>query len=196
MSSALFWPVVCLAVGLGLLVLEVFVPSGGIIGLLSIGFLVVGVALAFGQSTALGLKFLIAIGLLAPAAGALALYLWPRSPMAKYMFLKPPDADELGTAADLDNEAPRPEHLVGLLGLVASTLRPSGAVEIDGRRHEALAEEGMIDAGAIVRVLAVRSGRLIVRAAAATERPAFLDQSFELDDHDAPAGPAAKRPVS
>lgn len=43
----LAWSVLLLLLGLTLVVLEVFVPSGGILGLLSIGALISSITLAF-----------------------------------------------------------------------------------------------------------------------------------------------------
>jgi membrane-bound ClpP family serine protease len=55
--------------------------------------------------------------------------------------------------------------LVGQLGRTLTPLRPSGLVDFEGRRLDALSEEGLIPAGALIRALRVRSGQLIVRPA-------------------------------
>ena len=49
------------------------------------------------------------------------------------------------------------------MGRTLTPLRPCGHVEIDGRRIDALAEEGFVPEGSQVRVLRVRSGQLVVR---------------------------------
>src|SRR4051794_36797522 len=161
MSNEWIWPSLCLAVGLILLIAEVFVPSGGLIGLLAVGFLVVSLWLSFSTSTVLGLKFLFALGLLLPLTLALAVHLWPRTPMAKWIFLKPP------TPEDVDPEpVGHPlDHLVGQFGRALTPLRPSGLVDFDGRRLDGLSEEGLIPSGALVRAVQVRSGQLVVRMA-------------------------------
>jgi membrane-bound ClpP family serine protease len=51
-------------------------------------------------------------------------------------------------------------------------LRPTGLVEFEGRRMEAMSEEGMIAANTLVRVIEVRGTRLVVRVA---DVPAFDD---------------------
>src|SRR5262249_33493654 len=112
MSSELFWPILCVVLGLILLIGEVFIPSGGIIGLLAIGLLLVGLGLAFAQSTALGLKFLVGLLLSVPLTLAYAIHVWPRTPMAKWVFLRPPEAEELIP----EDHGPRLEHLVGQFG--------------------------------------------------------------------------------
>jgi membrane-bound serine protease (ClpP class) len=53
--------------------------------------------------------------------------------------------------------------LAGGAGTAATDLRPSGKVLLDGRRVEAVAERGYIDAGAPVRVVRRAAGRLVVR---------------------------------
>src|SRR5262245_10230780 len=161
MSNDWIWPTIFLAVGLILLVSEAFIPSGGLIGLLAVGFVVVSLWQAFATSTALGLRFAFALGLLLPATIALAVYLWPRTPMAKWIFLSPPEPE------DVDPE-PRDhplQHLVGQFGRALTPLRPSGLVDFEGRKIDGLSEEGLIPSGALVRAVQVRGGQLIVRIA-------------------------------
>jgi membrane-bound ClpP family serine protease len=161
MSNELMWPSLCMAVGLILLIAEVFVPSGGLIGLLAGGLLVVSLFLAFSHSTWTGVKFLVALGFLLPLTLVLAVNLWPRTPMARWIFLKPPDPEDV-----------RPEivklpleHLLGQFGRALTPLRPSGVVDFEGHRHDGMSEEGLIPAGTLVRAVAVRGHQLVVRLA-------------------------------
>lgn len=159
MGTALFWPIACLAAGLLLLIIEVFVPSGGVIGFLSVGLLVVSVWQAFEISTPTGAIFLLVLTFLLPLTLALAIRIWPKTPLGKWLFLKPPVQEELGTAAS----GPRIEHLLGQFGRTLTPMRPSGLVDFDGRRLDGLAEEGLIPKGTIVRAVQVRAGQLVVR---------------------------------
>lgn len=160
MSAELTWPIILLAAALTLFMIEVFIPSGGLIGLLAIGLLLAGVWKAFQVSTATGMKFSIAVLLLLPLAFGFAVYLWPRTPMAKWAFLKPPTREEI----EPDRGA-RLDLLVGEFGRAISPLRPSGLVDFDGRRLDGLSEEGLIPAGALVRAVGVRGQAVVVRAA-------------------------------
>ncbi len=164
MSGELVWPVVCLIIGLVLLMAEVFVPSGGLIGLLAVGFLLVSLWLTFSISTTLGLKFMLVLGLLMPLALVLAVQIWPRTPMGRWIILKPPEPEELEPAPG-PSHGGRLEHLIGQYGRSLSPLRPSGVVDFDGRRVDGMSEGGMIPSGVLVKAVQVRSGQLVVRMA-------------------------------
>jgi membrane-bound ClpP family serine protease len=160
--STLAWPILLLALGLILLISEVFVPSGGLIGLLALCCLGLSLWKAFEQSTSLGLKFVVADGVLLPVAAAVAIHLWPKTPLARRAFLRPPLPEEI----DVSHSSQRLDHLVGQLGRALTPLRPSGLVDFDGRRLDGLSEEGLIASGTLVRAVRVRGGQLVVRAAA------------------------------
>jgi membrane-bound ClpP family serine protease len=162
MSSALFWPILCLLAGLALLIVEVFIPSGGMIGFLAVGLLGVGVWNAFAFSTTAGLLAVLALLLLLPVVFAVAVYLMPRTPLGRWMFLRPPEPDEVEPERPAGS---RLDHLVGQFGRTITPLRPSGVVDFDGRRLDGLAEEGLIPPGTLVRAIHVRGGSLVVRPA-------------------------------
>lgn len=157
--TELFWPIGCLAVGLILLIVEVFVPSGGLIGLLAIGLLLISLWQAFTISSTVGAIFLMALIGLLPATLALAFHLWPRTPMGKWIFLRPPEPDDVAP----EPTGPRLEHLIGQFGRALTPLRPSGMVDFEGRRLDSMSEEGLIPAGTLVRAVEIRSGQMIVR---------------------------------
>jgi membrane-bound ClpP family serine protease len=159
--NALIWPMLFLVVGLMLLTAEVFIPSGGLIGILALCCLGLSVWKAFAHSTTLGLQLLGSLVILMPLALILAAHLWPRTPLAKRIFLRPPDPAEL----EPSHSGERLDHLVGQFGRALTPLRPSGLVDFDGRRLDGLSEDGLIPRGALVRAVQVRSGQLVVRMA-------------------------------
>jgi membrane-bound ClpP family serine protease len=173
MGSEVLWPLVCLTLGLSLIVLEVFIPSGGLIGLLSLGLIVVSIWLAFSQSMLLGVKFLAVLAVGLPIALGVAVRVWPHTPIGRWMFLRPPSQDEVESAPAPIAGGTRLEYLIGRHGRSLTPLRPSGVIELDGRRIDALAEEGFVAANLLVQVVQIRAGQAIVRAAT---------ESFGLDD--------------
>lgn len=159
--STLAWPLLLLAFGLLLLIAEVFIPSGGLIGFLALCCLGLSLWRAFQESAELGLKFLVADCVLLPLALGVAIHFWPRTPLARRVFLARPAPEEI----EVLHSSQRLDHLVGQLGRALTPLRPSGLVDFDGRRLDGLAEEGLIPSGALIRAVRVRSGQLVVRLA-------------------------------
>lgn len=161
MNPALIWAIVCMAAGLGLLMAEVFIPSGGLIGLLATGLLGLSLWQAFTVSAATGLGFLMALVILGPLVAMTAFRLFPHTPMGRWLLLLPPAPEEIAP----DPPGGRLEHLIGQFGRALTPLRPSGVVDFDGRRLDGLSEEGLIPRGALVRAVQIRGGSLVVRPA-------------------------------
>lgn len=160
MTSEVMWPLLCVTLGLVLILVEAFVPSGGLIGLLALGLIVWGVVLAFLRSTSTGLAFLAGVGVLAPLAIALAISIWPHTPLARRAMLSPPAPEETRD----DGDDPRLDHLIGQFGRALSPLRPSGLVGFEGRRIDGMADAGLIAAGSLVEAIQIQGRRLVVRA--------------------------------
>jgi membrane-bound ClpP family serine protease len=158
--SVLFWPSIFLALGLLLLILEVFLPSGGFIGLCSLLCLILCLWYAFQESVALGAMFMLVDLVVLPLTFSLAFTLWSKTPMGRRFFLKPPEPEEI----EVSHSDRHLQTLVGQVGRALTPLRPSGHVEMEGRRVDALAEEGLVPEGAAVQAVRVRSGQLVVRA--------------------------------
>jgi membrane-bound ClpP family serine protease len=174
MSGALIWPIACLAAGLILLIAEVFVPSGGMIGFLALGLLGVSLWQAFAVSATTGTMFLVALAVLLPITLAIAVKLWPRTPFGRRMILRPPSPGEV----DPEPLGAPLEHLLGQYGRTLTPLRPAGMVDFDGRRLDALSEEGLLPAGALVQAVRLRGREIVVRAA----DPRALDEIGSFRD--------------
>ena len=157
----LAWSALLLLLGLLLLPLEVYVPSGGILGILSVAALLAGILLAFYHSgPETGLLFLAFTAVAVPTALALAFRWWPKTPMGRRLLPDLPSSEEV-----LPDSPQRRtlRQLVGKYGIAKSVMLPSGAVEIDGQTFDALSEGMPIEAGQRVRVIEVRGNRVVVR---------------------------------
>jgi membrane-bound ClpP family serine protease len=148
--------IVLLVLGLGFILAEVFFPSFGMLSVLATAAIVAAVALAFRESGALGIRFLIATALLVPTAIVGGLKLFPRSPLGKRMVVRGPT---FATAATPDG---RDEELLGKEGHVETGCRPAGMARLDGRRVNVVTRGEWIDAGERVRVLEVHGNRVVV----------------------------------
>lgn len=154
------YAVLLLVLGLGLAVLEIFIPSGGILGFLSACSIVAAVFVGFRQGPTVGVLILSVAILGLPTVIVLALKYWPKTTMGQRVLLMAPKSE------DVLPEDPRTEHLKSLIGQVARAkceMLPGGAIVVDGRTVDAVSEGMPIEADQLVRVIQVRGNRVVVR---------------------------------
>ncbi|MGQ9576959.1 MAG: NfeD family protein [Thermoguttaceae bacterium] len=165
-------PVLLLLIGLGLALADIFFPSGGILAFLAICAIIGAVVKAFLAGSTLGLIILGVTLFGLPAVVILALKWWPSTSMGRKVLLPVPTSEEV-----LPENHPRRklESLVGRVGRAKCKMLPSGIITIDNQSFDAVSEGAPIEAGQRVRVIEVRTNRLIVEGLA--EEP--LSQSDE-----------------
>ena len=206
---SLLWVISLLLLGLGVMALEVFVPSGGILGFVSIAALVAGVATAFlEQGAAAGMASLAVVVLAVPVVLAMAFRWFPETPLGRRVL--PPAPESADVLPDLERRR-HVRELVGHTGRAVSELLPWGRVEIDGETVDAMSEGGPIEAEVAIEAVGVQGTALVVRPAesrpavpvlpippvaraAAENQPANSDsalsptlEDFEFDGLDPPA---------
>ncbi|MCC6582052.1 MAG: hypothetical protein IT440_16595 [Phycisphaeraceae bacterium] len=142
MSDYVLWAVLCLAIAFILFFIEIFVPSGGLLGILSFSALVGGIALLFKVDTTVGLIGAIAALVAIPFLFALAVKIWPNTPLFKYILLKTPPPRPPVTGGE-----PLVQVNVGDRGRTLTALRPVGTCLIHQQRLECLTEGRVIEAG-------------------------------------------------
>jgi membrane-bound ClpP family serine protease len=164
-EAMLFWGIGLLAAALLLVILEVFVPSGGLIAIVATLCAVGGVACLFRVSTTWGLVGILSLIFLAPLVFSFALKVWPHTPIGRRMLgeTSPEQIEAERRAAEREHE--QRLALIGREGVVLTDLRPVGVVEVDGKRYDALSEESLIRAGTRIRVSIAEPNQLRVRRA-------------------------------
>lgn len=175
------WAAVILTAGLALAMLEVFVPSGGILGFLSVTAVVAAVVLAFTESPGIGFTFLVLAVVGLPSVFSVALHYFPHTSMGRRVILGPPTADEVSPE---DEQRRHLKSLVGKYGAAISVMLPSGKVQIEGNLYDAMSEGLPIEAGQSVVVVDARGGSLIVRTSMAPKAApksdgGLLERPFE-----------------
>lgn len=171
------WAALLLAIGFALAVIEMFVPSGGVLGVISGLAIVAAVGIAFTQRTWYGLGFLSIVLIGLPIVFAGAVQIWPKTRIGRRFLLTSPSANEVLPDNDLRRGL---KSLVGRYGRVQSPMMPSGSVLIDNRPVDATTEGIALDPGAWVQVIEVRGARVVVRPSAAPPQPADpLAQTFD-----------------
>ncbi len=170
-EAYLLWGFILVAITFVLLFVELLVPSGGLIGVLS-GVAAIGSVVAFFKyDSTWGIVSALLYLILGPIVLVFFFKLWISSPLAKLMIL---GGNEAAAAAD-DSEAlakseqerrerlHQLQQLIGAEGLAVTALRPVGVVKINGQRVDALAETGTIGANTAVVVTDVYDNQVKVR---------------------------------
>ncbi len=187
------WAVLLLVVGMCMVVMDIFLPSGGILAFLSVCAVIAAVVLAFYQDASVGVAVLVAAVLGMPVVIVVSLWLLPGTSMGRRVLLQPPSSEEVTPDADRREAL---QSLVGRVGRAKSKMLPSGIVNIDNRTYDAVGEGMAIDEGQRVRVIEVRGARLIVEgigdedlASAAEQDP--LARPVDWDSLDSLGNPPA-----
>jgi membrane-bound ClpP family serine protease len=160
-DQTLFWAILLLLLGISCLVLEMFIPSGGLLGVLA-GLSIVGaISLAFMSGPIQGLVMTLFVTMLIPVMLAVAVKFWPETPLGRLILLRRPQgADEVLP----QTEAYRTMNaLIGKRGVAKSLMLPSGVVLVEGKTYDAVSNGLPIDPGQNVRVIAIDTQRLVVR---------------------------------
>jgi len=165
------WEMIVFVIGVGLLVLEIFVIPGfgfaGVGGLILVVFslgasLIGNVGFSFpgpeafrGALSTLAVTMVLFVVLLF----SLGRYL-PRSERFNQLVLVPDLSSSTGfTSADTHDE------LIGRKGVALTPLRPAGIADIDGERVDVVTSGEFIDKGASILVRSARGSRVVVREA-------------------------------
>ena len=155
----LVWAILLLLLGFGMILLDVFIPSGAVLSILGLVAIVAAIVVGFSSDLLLGTALLVTSTILLPLIAMLAIRFWPQTPIGRWILLHParpngqPEDDAL-------------KNLIGKRGRSKTKMLPSGAIVIDGRRYDAVSCGMPIDAGQPVQVVALRMRRLVVRPAA------------------------------
>ena len=163
-EAYLYWGLGLLAAGVLLLVVEVFVPSGGVIAVLAALTSIAGIVMLFFHSTTWGLVGSLTFLVAAPTVFAFWVKVWPHTYFGRKMMGEKPLEQVESERLAAEEERRRWLGLLGKEGLAMTDLRPVGVVRIDGQRYDALAETTMIAAGQKVRVTVVEGSQIKVRA--------------------------------
>lgn len=149
--------IILLIIGLGLLILEFFVP-GGVAGILGIAAVLGSILLAGGdlQTTAIA----ILIAMIAATSGMVILvkFFGKRLQLFNRIIL----SDSTDTKSGYVSTANRPE-LIGQMAVTATELRPSGTIVFGDERIDAVSEGRYIGRGKNVKIIKVEGSRIVVR---------------------------------
>ncbi len=166
MEALLYWGIGLWAIAILLFVIELIVPSGGIIGGVSFLCAACGVGAFWMASTTWGIVSLLMLIVMVPVCGWFAVKVMPETTLGRQMMLAE-DEDELQMRAmEAAAQREREQALVGAEGVALQDLRPVGLARIEGTKVEVLAATGYIEAGTTIRVVSVEGNQIKVRGVA------------------------------
>ena len=152
------WPAIFLFVfGIIFILVEAFMPGFGIFGIGGLAAVVVAIVLAAASAT-LGIYMLLISFFVAGFAGYIAFRYFQRRGTLKRFILSDSATKEAGYSSSEDYS-----HLLGKKGQASTSLRPSGKVEIEGKKYDMVSEGGYISTGESVEVIRVEGYRIVVR---------------------------------
>jgi len=152
-----------LMLGLALLVIEFFIPSGGMIGIISGICILASVFLAWRgwyktNPTALYI-FIVSVLLLIPATVIGTLWVMPRTRFGNHVLLQAPKLEDV---TPFGEEQAKLESLIGKSGKTVNMLNPGGMVQVDSERFHCESPGLILDPGSDVEVIGVNGNRLVV----------------------------------
>jgi len=142
-----------------LIIAEVFVPSGGLISICSLGCLIGGLMIFFHRSTVAGWVGLAIAIVMIPLVLVIAYKMFPKTKFGKSVTLTPPQRQQGDAIPDTEEL----KEMLGAEGVVLTPLRPVGMCDFSGQKVECVAEGGYVDKGKKVKVIHVQGTQLTVR---------------------------------
>jgi len=163
MESLMIWGCLLIAAGLLLIFAELFLPTGGLLGVLAACLAIAGVVCMFRVSTMWGAISLLGVSVLAPMAIGFALKIWPSTPMGQRILGVKSDEELEKQRLEEDEARRQRDAIIGAEGVVLVDLRPVGIVEVNGQKFDAISEISFVPAGSRVKVTELRGHELRVR---------------------------------
>ncbi|SFH57385.1 membrane-bound serine protease (ClpP class) [Tindallia magadiensis] len=142
---------------IALLLIEAMAPGFGIAGLGGLVLIIVSVVMA-SSTTGVAVVSLAVAFLMSIIALILIIKYAPKSSYFDRLTLGIKMTSDSGYTS-----TERREDLVGKKGIVTSYLRPSGTVEVDGERIDAVSEGVYLEAGTNVQVIRMEGRRIVVK---------------------------------
>lgn len=156
----LVWAILLLICGLAVAALELFIPSAGLLGVVAFGALVAALVMAFLAGPGTFIIFSLVTVILIPLGIAMALKMWPHTPIGRRLMLAAPTSEDVMPSSSRRSEL---HELVGKVVEAKCDMLPGGAVEYEGRTIDAVSEGMAIDAGQQVRVVRTEGNHVVVR---------------------------------
>lgn len=157
------WPVIiCLAIGLGLLIFEMFTPGFGVAGGLGLVLLILAVVL-HAKTWEGALMFVALILLVVTISFFVVVRFASKGAFAKSVLV---NSSELTKEEGFSSNEDALQY-IGLQGTAATVLRPAGTALIGGCKLDVVTEGEFLPEGSAVTVMRVEGRRIVVKLSTA-----------------------------
>jgi len=161
MDPLVIWTIGFAVAAAVLFTLEIVIPSGGILGMLSMAALIGVIVCLFLIDLTYGWIGLVASLFIVPAAGGVAMKMFPHTPIGRRLILASNDGPRPPVRSGSTDD--QTQDLMGAEGVVVTEMRPIGVVNFNGQRVECLSERGTVEPGAKVKVVSISGFEIKVR---------------------------------
>ncbi|GMU35369.1 MAG: hypothetical protein HS101_17760 [Planctomycetia bacterium] len=166
MNEWLIGSLVLFAAGLIIAVIEVVLPSAGILAIAAIGCLIGSLVCAYQYSMYAAVVVGVIEAVIVPTAIVIAFKVLPKTTIGRQLILSAPGESKPKKLANpippsFASASVSPTQ-IGMEGSVVTMLRPSGTAEFGGRRVSVVSSGEVIAVGARVRVVLIEGTRIVV----------------------------------
>jgi membrane-bound serine protease (ClpP class) len=168
--NALILAILLILVGLAVICLEMFIPSAGMLGVTAALLILGGIISSFYYSLTAGAVVLALTCLTLPILIALAIKIWPSTPIGRRILIGAMTEQDVLPQNDLQDQL---KPLIGRRGVAKTKMLPSGIILIDDRKYDAVSDGFAIEPGTPVEVISIRTKRAVVRPVDPNEPPAI-----------------------
>jgi membrane-bound serine protease (ClpP class) len=138
---------------------DVFIPSGGLLGICGLACLIGGIWIFFNHSLMAGWIGIAIAVVMVPSVVIIAYKIFPRTRFGKSVTLEPPHRQP----GDAIQDTEQLKEMLDQTGVVLTTLRPVGMCDINGKRIECVAEGGFVPKDRKVKVIKIEGTQVTVR---------------------------------
>lgn len=150
-------PIILQLAGIGIIVAEIIIPSGGILSILAIGIFTYSLYLVFANiSVVAGAVFLIIDLIMIPVLIILSIKFLARS---SFVTLRQTLSREDGVTSQSEEM----EQYTGVEGIALTDLRPAGMAMLNGRRTDVVTRGEYLDKGTPVVVFKITGNQIVVK---------------------------------
>ena len=154
-----YWSIILIVLGFFVILIELFIPSAGVLGIVAAVLLISGVIVGFTQSLAVGGTMLLITALMLPILFVLMIKIWPHTPIGRRILIGPITTDDVMPQGE---ELDEMRQLVGRIGMARTKMLPSGMIMIDDKKFDAVSDGLPIDQGQTIKVVSVKGHRITV----------------------------------